>query len=107
MRLGRGCQVPARVVLRGGSKVSFEGLVFAEVGNAQAERIDGNEFVRNAALEYENEVRSVQIALELAVVRGRVIDHVKIHPCAVGRVLHFFERHLLHVDVDFRDRSVG
>src|SRR5579859_4114895 len=101
MRLGRGCQVPARELLRRRSEGSFESLVFAEVGNAEAEGIDGNEFVWNAALEYENEVRGVQITLEFAVVCGGVIDHVKVHPRAVRWVLHLFKGHLLHVDVDF------
>src|SRR5580704_18604578 len=63
---------PLRFAFGRGS--SFEGLVFAEVRDGHPERIDGDQFVGHLALENEDKVRGVQIAFQLAVVGGRVID---------------------------------
>src|ERR1700739_697336 len=88
-------------------KISFECLVLTEVGDRQSQRIDGDEFVGHAGLENKNEVGSIELALQLAVISGRVVHHVKIHAGAVGWCLQFLERDLLHVDVDFGSRGVG
>src|ERR1700735_1258734 len=90
-----------------GTDLSFESLVFTEIGDAQAQRIDRNQFVRNLGFEDENKVGGVEVALDLAVVGRRVVDHVEVHACLVRRGLHVFERDFLHVNIDFRDCCVG
>src|SRR5437763_1238036 len=87
---------------RSGWMASLERLVFAEIGDCQTQRIDGNEFVWDRGFENENKIRSIEVAPDLAVIRGRVINHVEIHTRFVGRGLHFFECDLLHVNVDLR-----
>ena len=52
------------------------------------------------ALENEHEIRGVEVALQFAMIGGRVVDHVEIDARAVRRSLHVFERDFLHVDVD-------
>src|SRR6266852_4650327 len=47
-----------------GRENSFERLVFAEVADGDAQWVDGNQFVRDAALEEEYKIRGVQIALQ-------------------------------------------
>src|SRR6267378_1897622 len=93
--------------LRLGSAGSFERLVFAEVADRQAQGIDGDQLVRHAALEHKNEVGGVQIALEFAVVGGRVVDQVEIDAGPVGGILHFFQSDFLDVDIDLRRGGVG
>src|SRR5579863_3742681 len=51
--------------------------------------------------EKEHKVRRVQIALQLAMVGGRVINHVKVHARAKRWCLHLFECDFLHVHIDF------
>src|SRR6266576_2207638 len=58
--------VPAR---RG----SFERLIFSEVGDAQSQRVDRDEFVRYVGLKNEDKVRGIKIALQLAMVGVRII----------------------------------
>ena len=58
-------------------------------------------------LENEDKIRGVQIALQLAMVGGRVIDHVEVHARAEGRRLHLFERDFLHVHIDLGRCGVG
>src|SRR5579859_161737 len=89
-----------------GIDLSFESLVFTEIGDAQAQRINRDELVRNVGLEDENKVGGVEVSLDLAMVGGRVIDHVEVHACLVRRGLHVFERDFLHVNINFRDRCV-
>jgi hypothetical protein len=43
--------------------VSFECLVLAEIGNRQAQGIDGDQVVGHAALEVEDEIGGIEIAL--------------------------------------------
>jgi len=40
--------------------------------------------------ETEDKVRGVKIALQLAVIGGRVVNHVEVHASAEGRRLHLF-----------------
>jgi hypothetical protein len=61
---------PRLLWLPSSAKDSFERLVFAEVGNREAQRIDGDQFVGHVVLEDEDEIPGVQIALELAVIGG-------------------------------------
>ena len=96
---------PLRLELDSGT--SFECLVFAEIGDGHAERIDGNQFIGNLGLENEDEVRGVEVALQFAMVGGRVIDHVEVHARAEGRGLHLFECDFLHVHVDLGRGGVG
>src|ERR1700693_4068634 len=42
---------------------SFERLVFAEIGNSHAKRIDGDQFVGKVGLQNEDKIRGVEIAL--------------------------------------------
>jgi len=85
---------------------SFERLVFPEVGNAQAQGIDRNEFVGDVGFEKEHKIRGVKIALQLAMVGGRVVDHVEVHARAKGWCLHLFACDFLHVHIDFGRGSV-
>src|SRR5271154_6986905 len=87
-------------------RCSLEGLVLAEIRDRKAQRIDRNKLVRNVALKNKHKIRRIEVTLDLAVIRGRVIDHVKIHTCLVGRGLHVFERDFLHINVDFGDGGV-
>src|ERR1700756_3795560 len=64
---------------------SFERLVFAEIRDGHAERVDGDQFVREVGLEYENKVRGVEIAFQFAMVDGRVIHHIEINAGAIRR----------------------
>src|SRR5229473_605280 len=89
------------------AKDSFEGLVFAKVGNRKAQGIDGDQVVRHARLENEDEIAGVQVALELAVIGGRIVDEVEIDSGAVRRGLHLFESDFFDIDIDLRCRSVG
>ena len=70
------------------SSGSFERLILAEVGDREPERIDGNQFIGDAALEDEHEVRGIEVALQFAVIGGRVVHHVEIDARAVRRILH-------------------
>jgi hypothetical protein len=71
------------------------------------ERVDGNQFVGDLGLEKEDKIRGVKIALQLAVVGGRVIHHVEVHARAEGRRLHLFERDFLHFHIDLGRCGVG
>jgi len=66
-------------------KDSFEGLVFAKVGNREAQGIDGDQLVGHARLENEDEIAGVQVALELAVIGGGIVDEVEIDSSTVRR----------------------
>src|ERR1700730_5182665 len=81
---------------------SFECLVLAKIGDRQPKRVDGDELVGNLVLENEDEIRCVKVALDFAMVGGRVVHHVKIHSRLVWRGLHVFECNLLHMYVDLR-----
>src|SRR5580700_12074515 len=85
---------PRPLLLRFRRTCSLERLVFAEVGHGHSQRIDGNQFVGYLGLENEDEIRGVQLALQLGMVGGRVIDHVEVHAGAERRRLHLFERDL-------------
>src|SRR6266851_4207979 len=61
---------PRLLWLPASAKDSFERLVFAEVGNREAQRIDGDQFVGHVVLEDEDEISGIEIALELAVIGG-------------------------------------
>src|SRR5580704_8544852 len=87
-------------------RCSLEGLVLAEIRDRKAQRIDRNKFVRNIALKNKHEIGGIQVTLDLAVIRGRVIDHVKVHTSLVGWGLHVFESDFLHINVDFGDGGV-
>ena len=52
---------------------------FAEIRDRQPKWVDGDEFVGNLGPEYEHEIRCVKVALDFAVVAGRIINHVKVH----------------------------
>src|SRR5580700_11119541 len=54
------CVRPRSLGFACGPGFSFECLVFAEVGNGDAERVDRNEFVRHLGLEKEDKVRRVK-----------------------------------------------
>src|SRR6267143_6856399 len=60
------------------AKGSFEGLVFAEVGNRETQRIDGDQLVGHARLEDEDEIPGIEIALELAVIGWRIVNEIEI-----------------------------
>src|ERR1700675_2136041 len=85
------CVRPRPLRFARGLRFSFERLVFAEVGDGHSERVDRNQFVGHLGLEKEDKVRGVKIAFQLAVVGGRVIDHVEVHARTEGRCLHLFE----------------
>lgn len=78
----------------------LERFVFPEVCDCPVERIDRNEFVRDVGLEYKNKIGCIERALQLAVVRCRVVHHVEIYASLVRRGLHPFEGDVLHFDVD-------
>src|SRR5277367_5893107 len=63
---------------RFGKQFSFECLVLAEIGDGDPERVDRNQFVGNLGFEDKNEVRRIEVALELAVVGGRVVDQIEV-----------------------------
>ena len=90
-----------------GPGFSFECLIFTEVGDGHAEWVDRDQFIGHLGLEKEHEVRGVQIALQLAVVGGRVIDHVEVHTRTEGWRLHLFERNFFYVDIDFGRGGIG
>ena len=90
-----------------GPGFSFEGLVFAEVGDGHSQRIDGDQFVGHLGFEKEDKVRGIEIAFQFAMVRGRVIDHVEVHAGAERRSLHLFERDFLHIHIDFGCCGIG
>ena len=87
--------------------LSLERLIFAEVGDRHSEGVDGDQFVRNLGFENKHKVRGVEIAFQLAMVGGRVIDHIEVDASAKRRRLHLFERHLLDLDIDLGRRRVG
>src|SRR6267142_2815297 len=93
---------PRLLWLPSSAKDSFEGLVFAKVGNREAQGIDGDQVVRHARLENEDQIAGVQVALELAVIGGRIVDEVEIDPGAVRRGLHLFESDFFDIDIDLR-----
>ena len=86
---------------------SFERLVFAEVGDGHAERIDRDQFVGDIGLENKDKIRGVEVALQFAMIGGRVVNHVEIDTSAIRRILHLFERDFLHVDVDLWGGGIG
>src|SRR6202163_1745159 len=49
---------------------SLEGLVLAEIRDRKAQRIDRNKLVRNVALKNKDEIRRIEVTLDLAVIRG-------------------------------------
>ena len=51
-------------------RCSLEGLVLAEIRDRKAQRIDRNKFVRNITLKNKHEIGGIQVALDLAVIRG-------------------------------------
>ena len=53
-----------------GSGTSFERLVFAEIGDGHAERIDRDQFVGHLGFEKEDKIRGVEVALQFAMVGG-------------------------------------
>src|SRR5260370_27782227 len=81
-------------------------MVFAEVGNAQSEWIDRNQFVGHLGLEKEDEVRGVQIPLQLAMVGRRIVDQVEVHARAEGRGLHLLKGNFFYIDIDLGRGSV-
>src|ERR1700722_16212798 len=90
-----------------GPVFSFERLIFAEVGDGDAEGVNRNQFIGYLGLEEEYKIRSVKIALELAMVGWRVIDHVEVPSRTKGRRLHLFQRDFLYIHVDFRRGRIG
>src|SRR5271156_1079842 len=94
------CVRPRPLRFGRGLGFSFERLVFAVVGNGHSERVDRNQFVGHMGFEEEDKVRRIKIAFQLAVVGGRVIDHVEVHTRAEGWRLHLFERDFLYVHID-------
>src|ERR1700680_2263798 len=94
------CVRPRPLRFACGLGFSFERLIFAEVGDGQSERVDGDQFVGYMGFEKEDKICGVKIALQLAMVGGRVIDHVEIHARTEGRCLHLFERTLFDIDID-------
>lgn len=98
---------PRPLGLRLGRPGSFERLVFAEVADGQAQRIDGDQLIRHMALKHKDKVPGIQIALELAVICGRIVDQVEIDAGPVGRILHFFQRDFFDVNVDLGGGAVG
>src|SRR3981189_440476 len=97
---------PRLLWLLASAKGSFERLVFAEVGNRETQRIDGDQLVGHARLEDEDEIPGVQVALEFAVIGGRIVDEIEIDAGAVGRGVHLFEGDFLDVDIDLGCGSV-
>src|SRR5713226_5532190 len=89
-----------------GAGSSFECLILAEISDRESEWIYGDELVGDLALKDKDKVGGIEDTLNLAVVRGRVIDHVKIHACLIRWCLHVFQSDLLHVDVDLRCRRI-
>src|ERR1700677_4985013 len=79
---------------------SLERLVFAEVGDGYSQRINGYQFVPDLSLEEEDKIGGVQIALQLAMVGRRVIDHIEVHPRAKRRRLHLLEGNFFHLPID-------
>src|SRR6267154_4651073 len=77
--------VPRLLRLEVGRETSFERLVFPEVSDRESQWVDGDQFIGNLGLENEEKIRGVQVALKLAVVGGRVVDHVEVHASAVRR----------------------
>jgi hypothetical protein len=51
-----------------GHGFSFERLIFAEVGDGHSEGVDRNQFVGYVGLKNEDEIRGVQVALQLGMV---------------------------------------
>src|SRR5271169_2761474 len=101
------CVRPRPLRFARGLGFSFERLVLAEVGDGHSEWVDRNQFVGYLGLEKEDKVRGVEIAFQLAVVGGRVIDHVEVHARAERRRLHLFERDFLYVHIDLGRCGVG
>src|SRR6266478_2687305 len=100
------CVRPRPLRFACGLGFSFECLVFAEVGNAQSEWIDRNQFVGHLGLEKEDEVRGVQIPLQLAMVGRRIVDQVEVHARAEGRGLHLLKGNFFYIDIDLGRGSV-
>ena len=71
---------------------------------ARPKRIYGDQLVGDFALKNKDKVRGIEVALNLAVVCGRVIDHVEVDARLEGWRLHVFQCDLLYVDVDLRLR---
>src|SRR5260370_1328449 len=94
------CVRPRPLRFARGSGFSFESLVFEEVGNGQSEWIDRNQFVGHLGLEKEEKVRSVKVALQLAMVGGRIVDQIEVHARTEGRGLHLFKRNFFYIDID-------
>src|SRR2546422_5255575 len=67
---------------------------------SQSEWIDRNQFVGHLGLEKEDKVRSVQIALHLAMVGGRIVDQIEVHARTEGRGLHLFKGNFFYIDID-------
>src|SRR5208282_3265505 len=101
------CVRPRPLRFARGLGFSFERLVLAEVGDGHSEWVDRNQFVGYLGLEEEDKVRGVEIAFQLAVVGGRVIDHVEVHARAEGWGLHLFKRNLFDIDIDLGRGGIG
>src|SRR6266481_6108541 len=74
---------PRLLELPSSAKDSFERLVFAEVGNREAQRVDGDQFVGYVILEDEDKISGIEIALELGVVGGLIVDKIEINAGAI------------------------
>jgi hypothetical protein len=85
----------------------LERLIFAEIGNRQAQGIDGDEFVWDVRLKDKDEIRSVEVAFELGVIGGGVLDQIEVDARAKGRRLQLLERNLFNIHVDLRGGRVG
>ena len=66
------------------ARVSFEGLILAEIGNREAQGVDRDQFVGHVRLKGEDKVSGVQVAFQFAVIGGRVINQMEIDARAVG-----------------------
>src|ERR1700746_1724596 len=66
------------------AKLSFERLIFTEIGNRHTQRIDGDQLVGHAGLETEYKIAGIEVALQFAVIGGRGKDEIKNTPAPGG-----------------------
>src|SRR5207253_820738 len=88
--------IPSRQT--GRSKSSDEGLVLSEVGDGEPERVDGNEVVRDAVFDDEQNVGYVLFASRFLVVRT-VVDLLEIDRGMVGGRAQILDRNIGDLDV--------
>jgi hypothetical protein len=71
-------RVAASSALASICRLLLEGLVLAEIGDGQAQRVDGNERVRHLVLHDEDEMGDVPLPPALDVVDGCAVDLLEI-----------------------------